>query len=627
MGNEKDKINDTWLLVIPILVLLIGNHYFYTFNYFGMETHPFLESLNVKVAKHIRIVKLVYLIFIALAAYVNVKVGNKPKGTWSYFILSIVFSLLFIFGFLPGLYAYNLVAYPIVFIAASAFTLISMSYVSRLTSDDGQASLMTKTKKSEFGFTFDTTSGPIHLNKPEYGTFLEAGAGGGKSVLIKDILTQACHKGYAGTLYDFEGDCTEPGGAELTRTALTALQQYNAGPKPFGQVGFAYLNFADPTRSVRVNPLSPKYMKSTMDLSEFATTLMTNLEPEWLKKKDFWAGNAINYCYGILTRLYNDKALHKYMTVPHLVAICTKDYEIVFRWILQDKSLERRIMPLFVAYKEQAKSQIAGAVSSAALPITQLLEAEIFWSLSPETEDETFDLDITNNEHPVFFSIGTMPKRKYVLGPVCSLILLICMNNMNQFGKRRSLFVIDELPTIFIPNLDNLPATARKKGVSTILSVQSFKQLEHAYGRDKAMITRDNLSNQFIGKTRNQDTAKHIVEFFGKHDVIKENLSTSDSGDSISFQNQKESRLEIDKVLNQPIGHWTGILAEGEPPYFHTQFDYKEQKLIDIPPFAQRWQTGEKELDYELAQRDVQENFHRILREIDNMLAPYETQA
>lgn len=627
MSKEKDAVNDSWMLIIPLIVIVIVNDYLYMNSYFGYNPHPIIIKGSMKAHGMIRIIKLSYLIFIALAAYVNVKVAQKEKDTMAYYLMAIVSSLLFIYGALPGLPVYQQIGYPVVWIAASIFTYKSMSYVSRGKDLDDGKTIFPKTENKNTGFTFDTKSGPLHLNKPEYGIYFEAGAGGGKSVLIKDMLRQSCEKGYAGVLYDFEGDCTEPGGAELTRTILTSLKKYNQGPKPFGKVSFAYLNFADPTRTVRVNPLSPKYIKSTLDLNEFATTLMTNLEPDWLKKKDFWAGNAINYTYGILVRLYNDPALHKYMTIPHLVAICTKDYEGVFNWILEDKSLERRMMPIYVAWKEDAKSQLAGAVSSAALPITRLLEPEIFWPLSPQSEDETFDLDITNEHHPVFFSVGTVPKNKYALGPVCSLVLLICMNNMNQFGKRRSLFVVDELPTIFIPNLDNLPATARKKGVTTVLSVQSFKQLEYAYSPEKAKITRDNLSNQFIGKTRNDETAKHIINFFGKKDITKESMSTSDSGESYSYQTQKENKLEIDDVLNQPIGHWTGVLADGTPPYFHLQFGYNEPPLDDIPVFARRWQTGEDALDHRLAKTDVLENYNRVLKEIDDLIAPYESKS
>lgn len=528
---------------------------------------------------------------------------------------------------------YNLYIYPSSLLLASYFTVKSVQYVNT-GNTASKKDIFAKTKKPKTGFSLPTVKGILHLTKPTMGIGIEAGAGGGKSVLIKRILHQAGLQGYAGVLYDYEGDCREEDGAELSKTIMSSIKKYNENQKKkksifskhkdFGTLGFAYLNFGDPSRTVRVNPLNPKYQDSALDLKEIAITLMTNLEPEWLKKKDFWAGNAINYADGILRRIYNDPELHRYLSIPHLAMICTHNYETVFNWLLQDPSIERLIMPLYVAYKEDAKQQLAGAVSSAALPITKLLDPRIMYPLSPPTEEEEFNLDITHKKDAVFLCIGTIPKNKFALGPVCSLILLICMNNMNRFGKRKSLFVADELPTLFIPNLDNLPATARKKGVTTILSWQSFKQLEDNYGKDKAIITRDNLSNQFVGKTRNNESAKNIIEFFGKHDVIKENITSSENGESIAFQFQKEDVLQASDVLNQNIGHFTGVLADGEPPLFHTQFDYFEPKLTEIPIFSRKWNTGEESVDQSLMDKEVQENYIRIEREINELMKPYD---
>jgi hypothetical protein len=45
---------------------------------------------------------------------------------------------------------------------------------------------------------------------------------------------------------------------------------------------------------------------------------------------------------------------------------------------------------------------------------------------------------------------------------------------MNQQGKRHSFFLLDEGPTLFIPKLDQLPATARSNKVATIYMAQTF---------------------------------------------------------------------------------------------------------------------------------------------------------
>lgn len=621
MSQEKDNYIKLFIIAVPFLFAILINQWLYFHDYFSFINSEKLNSLSFKLSSKSHILKGTYVILIIAASFLTVTISDSKKNSLPYVFLSLMFIVLLFIGF-TRIPEYNLYGYPLTLILSAFFTVKAVQFL-KMSTEDNKEKLFAKTKGDTFSFKFSTKDGPIFITKPEMGIAIEGGAGAGKSVLIKNILDQAGKKGYAGVLYDYEGDCRETGGAELTRTILSAIKEYNKGPKKLGSLGFAFMNFGDPSRTVRVNPLNPKYIESSLDLNEFATTLMKNLEPEWLKKTDFWAQNAINYAYGILQRLYNDKALWKYLSIPHLAMICTFNYETVFNWILQDETMEKRIMPLYVAYQESAKSQLAGAVSSAALPITKLLEPEIFYPLSPQSEEEEFNLDITNEDHPVFFSIGTIPKNKYALGPVCSLILLVCMNNMNQFGKRRSLFLADELPTLFIPNLDGLPATARKKGVSTILAWQSFKQLEYAYGKEKAEITRDNLSNQFVGKTRNTGSAEHIVKYFGKRDIRKQNYSQGDSGDSVSFNTTREEYLQPSEIVNQPIGHFTGVLADGKPPLFHTQFDYFEPELVDIPVFSKKWNTTNDELDKEMMRKEVHENFIRVEREVKNLLTPF----
>lgn len=622
MSRETENLLSVFALIIPINFIILINHYLFFHGYFSWFTASNLEHVNLLFARHIHYVRAIYVLLVIIGTFTNSSLSNRSENNIIFVILSILTIALFFLGF-NSFPLYNLAGYPVIILLMTYSLIKSIRYIQFNSANGGEDKLFGKTKASKESFRLDTAKGPLHITKPEYGIGIEGGAGAGKSVLIKNFLHQAGLKGYGGVLYDFEGDCREPGGAELTRTIMSSIAQYNKGKKQYGSLGFAYMNFGDPSRTVRVNPLSPKYIDSELVLNEFAITLMKNLNPDWLKRTDFWADNAINYAQGILLRLYRDRSLWKYLNVPHLAMICNTDYETVFNWMLQDSSLEKMIMPLHVAWREQAKSQIAGAVSSAALPITKILSPEILYPLSPQSEAEEFDLDITNNEHPVFFSIGTIPKFKFSLGPICSLVLLVCMNNMNRFGKRRSLFVVDELPTIFVPNLDNLPATARKKKVGTILAWQSYSQLENAYGKEKASITRDNLSNQFVGKGRNIESAERIIKYFGKKDIYKESFSQSLSGDSVSYQSTKEDRLQASQIVNQPIGHFTGVLPEGDPPYFHTQFDYFEPKLLNIPVFSKKWNTSNDELDSEMMRKEVEENYIRIEREVNMLLEPY----
>lgn len=622
--DKQDRKVGIEVLMFPTVItaLLIVVDYFLRLGAFALLlNHAFLSNLIHKIRQHHLEIRSIFVIFVALTGLASRRIIEEQKNITVLLILALSSGVLFLLGFTSYLY-WNLIIYPLSFFGTAYFVHYLVMYITGFKKELSPGiRAINKGRETSTNFIIPTEKGDLLMPLPTYGSYIEGAAGGGKSVLIEQLINQGVRKNYSLFLYDFEGDVTE-GGAILSRNVYASL--INFKNKHALNTHFAFMNFKDPARSIRCNPLSPKYIKGELDIIEFATTLMTNLNPDWRKKRDFWADNAIAYTIGIIQRLYNDKNLHRFMTIPHLVALCTKSYPSVFKWILDtnDSSLERRIMPLYVAYQEQAKSQIAGAVSSAALPITKLLTKDIFWPLSPEG-DEEFDLDITNKSSPICFCIGTIPSQKYSLGPVVSLIALVCMNNMNQLNKHKSLFILDELPTVTIPNIDFLPATARKKGVCAMFAVQSFKQLEEAYGKEKAEIIRDNLSNQFIFKTNSIETAERMVKIFGKDERYEYSMTVGDST-SQTRNAKKEDVLQVRDIMTQKPGHCTGSIAGGDPALFHTQFKYFEMEKPELPPFSQFVNTGDTNLDQDLMLDRVEVNYRRIIEEIDELLRPYD---
>lgn len=87
-----------------------------------------------------------------------------------------------------------------------------------------------------------------------------------------------------------------------------------------------------------------------------------------------------------------------------------------------------------------ALGQIAGAESSTQFPRAKRRSPEVYYVFNPESENE-FDLDITNKESPVLLSI--------------------CNEQMNKLGKNKSIFLFDEMLTVFIDKADKIPAEAR----------------------------------------------------------------------------------------------------------------------------------------------------------------------
>jgi hypothetical protein len=472
-------------------------------------------------------------------------------------------------------------------------------------------------------FAFRTDKGVLVLPNAEHGIWIESGPGGGKTVLIDNLLAQAVEKDFAGLVYDFEGNPRETddtGGKEgtiLSRTVYTALKRRKAG----GKVKFAFLNFNDLGRTIRCNPYSRKYIGSELDIIEMSHTLMKNLEKEWVAKTDFWASNAINVVTG--AHLWLHKHRPDVCDIPHLIALILSDFRALLGLLASDKELETWVLPVVSAYRQEAFQQTAGVISSSQLPLTKLFIPEIFWVLSPPPEEE-FNLDITHKDHPTFLCLGNNGIRQNAaLGPVLALIITICTKNMNQFNRHKALLAVDEGDTIYLPNIDLVPATIRKKGVITLFAIQTFNQTIDKYGERPAKKLRDNLNNQFLGKTNNAESAERMVKIFGEYKKTEFSHSQGDSGDSQTATQRLEKYLQVPDIALQRTGHFTGYISNGDPARFHAQFENFDMDKLVIPRFSLPVHTGDVEKDEAVLNDLVMKNFRKIRKDVDEILAPY----
>ena len=225
------------------------------------------------------------------------------------------------------------------------------------------------------------------------------------------------------------------------------------------------------------------------------------------------------------------------------------------------------------AIKNESSRQISGVVSTLQTNLAKLNTPDIFWVLS----GNDIDLDINNPLNPKFVCIGNESTLSETNSPAISLILAVALKQMNQPDKRKSIVLVDELPTLYINKLEQTPATARSNKVATVLACQDFSQLVDRYGRDKAQVILSNMGNQFYGRTVNKDSAQMICQLFGKAD---QTFKTSSSGDNyyqssifgkhtnslnknINETIQERDRVKTTDVMNLQPGEFYGFIAEG----------------------------------------------------------------
>ena len=174
---------------------------------------------------------------------------------------------------------------------------------------------------------------------------------------------------------------------------------------------------------------------------------------------------------------------------------------------------------------------------------------------------------------------------------------------------------MDEAPTLFIPGLANLPATARSNKVVSVIAVQDFTQLQSIYGNKAAETIRNNLGNQFFGMTNNLGTAEYVSKMAGFYNQTKTSVTDTSgphgSSSSETSSLHKEQYVDAHQVASQPSGHFIAKVTGKNPRFFATQLKAHRStmKLLDqvVPDtilatlIDDQWQTIHQEVKTILA--------------------------
>ncbi|EGX26703.1 hypothetical protein BSEG_04624, partial [Phocaeicola dorei 5_1_36/D4] len=95
---------------------------------------------------------------------------------------------------------------------------------------------------------------------------------------------------------------------------------------------------------------------------------------------------------------------------------------------------------------------------------------------------DDFSLNVNDPQNPIVLTVGSYPTLTQTFAPLCSLVITVATKLMNQPAKAPSFVLLDEAPTIFVPNLEVLPNTGRSNKVATVLMCQDLAQLTDGYG-------------------------------------------------------------------------------------------------------------------------------------------------
>ena len=395
--------------------------------------------------------------------------------------------------------------------------------------------------------------------------------GSGKSyAIVNSYIRQLIAKGFAIYIYDYKFD-------DLSTIAYNSLlknmDKYEIKPR------FYVINFDDPRRSHRCNPINPEFMTDISDAYEASYTIMLNLNRTWIEKQgDFFVESPIILLAAIIwyLKIYKNGI---YCTFPHAVELLNKSYSDLFTILTSYPELENYLSPFMDAWKGNAQDQLQGQIASAKIPLTRMISPQLYWVMT----GNDFSLDINNPKEPKLLCVGNNPDRQNIYSAALGLYNSRIVKLINKKKQLKCAVIIDELPTIYFRGLDNLIATARSNKVGVLLGFQDFSQLTRDYGEKESKVIQNTVGNIFSGQVVGE-TAKTLSERFGKVLQQRQSVSINRQDVSTSINTQLDSLIPASKIANLSQGTFVGAVADNfderiEQKIFHAEIVVDHTKI------------------------------------------------
>ncbi len=420
--------------------------------------------------------------------------------------------------------------------------------------------------------------GWINIVNPFRASIVLGTPGSGKSyAVVNNYIRQMISKGFACYLYDYKFD-------DLSTIAYNTLLHHTDKYKVKPQ--FYVINFDDPRRSHRCNPINPEFMTDISDAYEASYTILLNLNRTWIEKQgDFFVESPIILLAAIIWYLKIYKG-GIYCTFPHAVELLNKPYSELFTILTSYPELENYLSPFMDAWKGNAQDQLQGQIASAKIPLTRMISPQLYWVMT----GNDFSLDINNPDEPKILCVGNNPDRQNIYSAALGLYNSRIVKLINKKGQLKSAVIIDELPTIYFRGLDNLIATARSNKVAVCLGFQDFSQLNRDYGEKESKVIQNTVGNIFSGQVVGE-TAKTLSERFGKILQRRQSISINRQDVSTSINTQLDSLIPASKISNLSQGTFVGAVSDN----FGEKID---QKIFHAEIVVDHVKVSEEERNY-----------------------------
>jgi len=436
----------------------------------------------------------------------------------------------------------------------------------------------------KYKVSFKLRNGRFKADNMRRGASIIGSAGSGKTEsVVYNFLQHFSKHGFCGVIHDYKD-------FELTEIAYPLFKE--------NKVKFYTIAFDD--IHYRVNPIAPKYLPNEESVNEVSRVLMENLLEQSLSENTgsnkFFSDAVEGLLSGMIWKMKT--AYPEQCTLPHVIALFqSMDTKKLVAFLKSDLT-SRSMASAFINGVESEK-QTAGVKSTLANAFKKIGSQKLFYVLS---KDEV-PLDINNPEHPAVASLVNNPKYDSAYSPVIAMVMHTIIKQMSVRGRESSFLLMEEAPTLKLPNMHRVPATLRSYDICTVYVMQDKVQNDLLYGDKASRAILSNLSYQFFGKVNDPDTAKYYERFF---EIIKKPTHSISKSSGLSF----ESRItKGEREVSKRRADLFFRLRQGE---FIAFADGKDRKVWFKRPIISREPPSPKDLSLS----DLEINYRGIHSEV-----------
>lgn len=450
----------------------------------------------------------------------------------------------------------------------------------------------------------------LNVTRSTAGTLVMGTPGSVKTAAVtKQFIQQQIGKGFAMYISESESpDLAQFAYEQYLKNARVYKEMYGVDAQ------FLVINFDDPRRSNRVNPLSPELMATIYDAKDLAKTVMFNLNKNWLSKQsDFFVESHINYlqaciwylkkCHDrtrdpeVLQRIGLELELaegtdFEICTLPHVIEFLSYGYEVIMPLLAAEAELESIIKPFARGQEKGAYEQLEVLTTLSLISLSPLRNKGFYWAMTGEQGC----YDINNENAPKILCVSNNVARQEEYGAALALIANRVIEGSSKTKRIKSSMIFDGADTFHMTNLAWFISSARKYRISPLLGIQDFYKLQLLYGDRGVERLRSNIGNLFSGQVAGK-SAKIAAEWLN------------------GLVNESEISMLAPGEFVGKLSHNGNETVEQQAFHAHIKAVEPSSRIGGLPILPQWEKVSEQEIDVL-----QQENFERVKRDVDYII-------